>query len=124
MGEKVTPRQEKFALALMTSNTIEEARETVGISRTTVNKWQRDITFKRYYRELRLNAMQQTTARLQAVSMEAVEVLHNLMTDETVSPFVRQQSAKTILEVVYKAHETADILELVEEIKAELIEDE
>ena len=40
MGEKVTPRQEKFALALMTSNTIEEARETVGISRTTVNKWQ------------------------------------------------------------------------------------
>lgn len=124
MGEKVTPRQEKFALALMTSNTIEEARETVGISRTTVNKWQRDITFKRYYRELRLNAMQQTTARLQAVSMEAVEVLHNLMTDETVSPFVRQQSAKTILEVVYKAHETGDILEVVEEIKAELIEDE
>ena len=124
MGEKVTPRQEKFALALMTSNTIEEVRETVGISRTTVNKWQRDITFKRYYRELRLNAMQQTTARLQAVSMEAVEVLHNLMTDETVSPFVRQQSAKTILEVVYKAHETGDILEVVEEIKAELIEDE
>ena len=103
MGEKVTPRQEKFALALMTSNKSEEARETVGISRTTVNKWQRDITFKRYYRELRLNAMQQTTARLQAVSMEAVEVLHNLMTDETVSPFVRQQSAKTILEVAYKA---------------------
>ena len=124
MGEKVTPRQEKFALALMTSNTIEEARETVGISRTTVNKWQRDITFKRYYRELRLNAMQQTTARLQAVSMEAVEVLHNLMTDETVSPFVRQQSAKTILEGAYKAHETGDILEVVEEIKAELIEDE
>lgn len=124
MGEKVTPRQEKFALALMTSNTIEEARETVGISRTTVNKWQRDITFKRYYRELRLNAMQQTTARLQAVSMEAVEVLHNLMTDETVSPFVRRQSAKTILEVAYKAHETGDILEVVEEIKAELIEDE
>lgn len=124
MGEKVTPKQEKFALALMTCNTIEEARAAVGISRTTVNKWQRDITFKRYYRELRLNAMQQTTARLQAVSMEAVEVLHGLMTDETVSPFVRQQSAKTILEVAYKAQETGDILEVVEEIKAELIEDE
>ena len=124
MGDKITPRQEKFALALMTCNTIEEARGAVGISRTTVNKWQRDITFKRYYRELRLNAMQQTTARLQSVSMEAVEVLHDLMTDETVSPFVRQQSAKTILEVAYKAHETGDILEVVEEIKAELVEDE
>ena len=45
-------------------------------------------------------------------------------TEGKVKKVLRQQSAKTILEVAYKAHETGDILEVVEEIKAELVEDE
>lgn len=124
MTDKITPKQEKFALALMTYNTVEEARKSVGVSRTTVSKWKRDIKFRRYFRNLRLSTMEQTTARLQAVSLDAVEVLYDLMMDESVSPFVRQQSAKSILDTAYKAHETEDILEIVEEIREELTDEQ
>lgn len=68
--------------------------------------------------------MQQTTAHLQSASIEAVDVLREIMNDSTVSPYARQQSAHSILTLAYKAHETTDIIEMVEELEAKFEVDE
>ncbi|RFE00917.1 hypothetical protein ADO06_01790 [Streptococcus parauberis] len=46
------------------------------------------------------------------------------MNDSTVSPYARQQSAHSILTLAYKAHETTDIIEMVEELEAKFEVDE
>ena len=105
-------------MALLTSNTIVEASQKAGISKATGFNYLKDIKFKRYYRKYRTDLMQQTTAHLQAASIEAVNVLRGFMNDPDISPYARQQSAQTILSMAYKAHETTDIIEMVEELEA------
>lgn len=104
--------------ALMTSKGVLEASEKAGISRSTGYNYLKDVTFRRIFRQYRTDLMQQTTAQLQSASMEAVSVLREIMNDRTVSPYARQQSAQSILTLAYKAHETDDILEMVEEMEA------
>ncbi|MGT2800413.1 hypothetical protein JavanS292_0005 [Streptococcus satellite phage Javan292] len=105
-------------LALLESKSVEEAAKKAGIGRTTGHGYLKSLTFRRAYREARNNVMQQATALLQSASTEAVEVLREIMLDESVSPYARQQSARTILEFGYKAHENENILEVIEELEA------
>lgn len=108
----------------MISNGIQEASKKAGISRSTGYKYLKDVTFKRLYRQYRTDLMQQTTAHLQSASIEAVNVLREIMNDPTISPYARQQSAHSILTLAYKAHETTDIIEMVEELEAKFEVDE
>lgn len=104
--------------AMVTSKTITEAAERAGIGRVTAHNYLKDITFKRAFRRYRSELMQQTTALLQSASIEAVEVLREIMLDKSISPYARQQSAQTVLNAAYKAHELDDIVEMVEELEA------
>ncbi|QBX07300.1 hypothetical protein JavanS130_0019 [Streptococcus satellite phage Javan130] len=104
--------------AMVTSKTITEAAERAGIGRVTAHKYLKDIIFKRAFRRYRSELMQQTTALLQSASIEAVEVLREIALDKSISPYARQQSAQTILNAAYKAHELDDIVEMVEELEA------
>ena len=65
----------------------------------------------------RNQAMEQATSRLNNVAVEAVEVLTAIMNDPTISPYARQQSARTILEFAYKAYENEAIIEKLEELE-------
>ncbi|MBF0844601.1 replication protein [Streptococcus danieliae] len=105
-------------LALLNSKTIDEASKKAGIGRTTGHKYLKSVKFRKAYREARSDVMQQATALLQSASREAVEVLREIMNDHTISPYARQQSARTILEFGYKAHENEHILEVIEELEA------
>lgn len=117
-AEKLTPRQEKFMRALVVSNTQKEAREKAGISKTTAHRFLKSVTFRKAYREYTSQLMRQATGRLQQASVQAVEVLQEIMTNESVSPYARQQAAQTILTMAYKAHELDNVLEVVEELEA------
>lgn len=120
----LTPKQEKFMVAMVTSKTITEAAERAGITRGTAHRYLKDITFKKVCRRYRSELMQQTTSLLQSASIEAVEVLRNIMLDDSISPYARQQSAQTILNAAYKAHELDDIVEMVEELEARFEDDQ
>ncbi|QBX07447.1 hypothetical protein JavanS152_0010 [Streptococcus satellite phage Javan152] len=102
----------------MISNGIQEATKKAGISRSTGYKYLKDVTFKRLYRQYRTDLLQQTTAQLQSASVEAVNVLKEIMNDKSISPYARQQSAQSILTLAYKAHELDDVVEMVEELEA------
>ena len=122
-SEKITPKQEKFMLALMTAPTVTEASKLAGIARSTGQKYLTDITFKRAYRQYRTDIMQQATGKLQNASIRAVEILEEIMNDETVSPYARQQAAQTILNMAMKSHEVDNVLEIFEELELRIAEE-
>ncbi|WP_449460351.1 replication protein [Streptococcus suis] len=120
----LTAKQEKFMLALMTAPTVTEASKLAGIARSTGQKYLKDITFRRAYRQYRNDIMQQATGKLQNASIRAVEVLEEIMDDKTVSPYARQQAAQTILNMAYKANEQIDMLEMIEELEMRVLDNE
>lgn len=111
-------RQENFLNAILETGNVTEASKLANISRNTAYTYLKNVTFKRIYRERRNEMLKETTTRLQNASIRAVEVLLEIMNDNAVSPYARQQSAQTVLSMAYKAVETTDIVEQVEELEA------
>lgn len=123
-NDKLTPKQERFMLALATAPSVTIACERSGIARSTGHKYLKSTTFRKAWRDYRGEIMQQTTSQLQNASLEAVAVLREIMLDGTASPYARQQAAQTVLTMAYKAHEVDNVLEVVEEIKEAMAEHE
>ena len=120
MTEKLTKRQESFLGNLLLTGNVSKASELSNITRQTGYGYMKNATFKKIYRERRSEQHKESTALLQNASIEAVEVLRNIMNDETVSPYARVQSAQTILTTAYKAVETVEIVEQLEILETKL----
>ncbi len=120
MTEKLTKRQESFLGNLLLTGNVSKASELSNITRQTGYGYMKNATFKKIYRERRSEQLKESTALLQNASIEAVEVLRNIMNDETVSPYARVQSAQTILTTAYKAVETVEIVEQLEILETKL----
>ena len=105
---------------LMTGN-VKKASELSGITRRTAYNYLNDVTFKRVYRERRSEQLKESTTLLQSV--EAVTVLREIMLDETVSPYARQQSAQSILNMAYKAVEMVEVVEQLEVLEAKILDE-
>ncbi|HEL0647940.1 replication protein [Streptococcus equi subsp. zooepidemicus] len=123
MTEKLTKRQENFLANLLLTGNVAKASELSNITRKTGYEYLKSATFKRVYRERRSEQLKEATALLQNASIEAVEVLRDIMKDETVSPYARVQSAQTILTTAYKAVETVEIVEQLEVLEAKLLDE-
>lgn len=118
--DKLTRRQEEFLNAILINGNISQVSQELGISRNTAYNYLNDVTFRRIYRERRNEMLKRTTTMLQSASIEAVKVLQEIMLDESVSPYARQQSAQTILSMAYKANEQTEILEMIEELEIKM----
>ena len=120
MTEKLTKRQESFLGNLLLTGNVSKASELSNITRQTGYGYMKNATFKKIYRERRSEQLKESTALLQNASIEAVEVLRNIMNDETVSPYARVQSAQTMLTTAYKAVETVEFVEQLEILETKL----
>ena len=106
---------------LMTGN-VKKASELSEITRKTAYNYLNDATFKRIYRERRSEQLKESTTLLQNASVEAVNVLREIMLDKTVSPYARQQSAQRILNMAYKAVEMVEVVEQLEILEAKILD--
>lgn len=120
MAIELNIRQDRFLKALLEAPNIEKACKMAGINKTTGYKYLKDKKFLDEYRQLRRDAMQQVTARLQKASEEAVEVLREVMTDKRSSPSSKVQAAKSVLEIAYRSIGLDEVQEELEIIKHEL----
>ncbi|SEI58884.1 hypothetical protein SAMN04488113_10476 [Alkalibacterium gilvum] len=118
----LTPKQEKFLIALATSDSIEEASSEVGIHRNTAYNYLKDKTFAEAKKRLRRNTMDVVSGRLQHEAMESINVLKEIRDDPDVSPHTRLQASKELLDKAYKSYEIDDILERVEILEEALDE--
>jgi hypothetical protein len=118
---KINPKQEKFIMALMATNTTEEAYKQVGIGQSTAYKYMADPSFKEEYLRMRRETMQQVTSKLQQSALIAVETLNNVMADsENSTASARVQASKIILENAYRGLEMDDLLGKLEQLEKRL----
>lgn len=121
MTDKLNKRQENFLANLLMTGNVAKAAELANVSRGQGYKYLKDSVFKRVYRERRSEQLKEATALLQVASIKAVKVLTEIMEDETVTPYARQQAANTILTTAYKAVEAVEIVEQLEVLEGKLL---
>ena len=115
--KKLNNKQQQFLVALTTSETVDEACETVGIGRSTAYRYMRDETFKAEQRKMTRETMRTVRGRLQYEALHAINVLAEVMHDKEAPTYSRVDASKTILDMAFKGHEIDDILERIEELE-------
>ena len=113
----LTPKQEKAIQALLAHPTMDEAAQAAGVGRTTIFRWLQQKEFQTAYRNARRESVKHAIARLQNRTSEAVEVLAEVMNDQTNNPSARVGAAKAIIEYSIKAVEIEDLAQRVEELE-------
>lgn len=122
---KVNPKQERFAVALMSTSTIIEAYTMAKITNSTAHKYLNDPDFSAYYMQLRREAMAQATNKLQQSAILAIETLKNVMEDaENSTSSARVQAARVVLENAYRGLEIDDIQHRIEQLEGRLTANE
>jgi hypothetical protein len=106
---RLSARQQKAILALLTEPNIREAARVVKVGERTLHTWLKDQTFCLAYHEARATAVSQAIARLQRASGEAVDTLAEVMGDHAAGAFVRVTAATKILEMAIKGIEIAEL---------------
>lgn len=96
-GSQFTAKMEKAVVALMNHHTGKEAAQAAGISESTLKRWRQVPQFQEAYWQMRREALEETTARLQQYADAASTMLLKTMAD-TVSPAsVRLSAADSVL---------------------------
>jgi hypothetical protein len=108
-GEKLGRKKEAAIATLLTARNNEEAAKAVGVSPKTLLRWQKLPEFERAYREARMAAFRQSTARLQQASSPAVTTLLKILVDPAAPMAVKARCAYYILDQTKKAIETEEM---------------
>lgn len=115
MGLK--PKQKQFLLALISSDSVEEACEKVNISRPTAYRYMKDPDFIEARRKAMKELLSSVTSQLQYKATRAVKVLSEIMEDDEAPHYSRVSASKILLERAYKAYEMENIEERIELIE-------
>ncbi len=106
-SEGLTAKQEKLIALLLTEKTIDDACKKAGVNVTTYWRWMQDQSFLQEYRKMRRGILENTVAKLQSVTHQAIETLERNLNCE--NPSVEIRCAQIILEQSLKGLEMLDI---------------
>ena len=119
-GEKYSQNKDKAILALLQEPTIEKAAARCGISEVTLWRWQQRKDFQEIYQAARLRITDAAIAQIQQASVEAVEVLRDVMKKAYKNPAARVSAAKIILEIAFNATELNRIEDRLTELEEKI----
>lgn len=114
-SDELTTKQEKLIALLLTEKTIDEACKKAGVNVTTYWRWMKDENFIGQYRKMRRGILENTVAKLQSITYQAIETLERNLTCE--NPSVEIRCAQIILEQSLKGLEMLDIENRLEMLK-------
>lgn len=119
MGKRLC--NEAIISALLSEGSIKAAAEALGCKEQTIYTRMKQEDFQQQYAQARAELMKSATAKLQNHMTAAVDVLAEIMTDETVPKQTRVYSAVNILQIAkqYTQTEMAERLIEVEKILKE-----
>ena len=140
----ITPSQERkierMIVALLTSRTLKEAAESLGVSTRTIMRHQKHEAFQGQYKEVKRALLAQATARLRAESGAAVDALAKVVQTgdawtepvfyqgkvcgkvKKFSPTARVSAATKILELALRSHEIEDLTERLDNLEKRSLE--
>ena len=119
-GEKYSQNKDKAVLALLQEPTIEKAAARCGISEVTLWRWQQRKDFQELYQAARLRITDAAIAQIQQASVEAVEVLRDVMKKAYKNPAARKKEKKIILEIAFNATELNRIEDRLTELEEKI----
>jgi len=108
-GAKFGRKKEEAVAALLSQRNVEEAARVVGVSTTTLIRWQQLPEFQEAFRKARHGAFSQSMGRLQQASGAAVSALLRTVVDPATPPATRVRAADSILAHSARALELEDI---------------
>ncbi len=116
----LTRKQETGIAALISQPKMKDAATLAGVNEATLWRWLQLPEFERAYRRARRETVKHAIVKMQAASSQAVDVLIEIMTDETAAEFARLAAAKTVLDLSYKAMELEDHATRIAELEREV----
>jgi hypothetical protein len=94
-GEKLTRLAPRLVAGLLAGRTLDQLAADLGVARSTLERWLRNATFQKLYRQARQQAVERAVGRLSALSLCAVEALARHLDGGT--PAVELKAAATLL---------------------------
>lgn len=116
----LTPRQNRAISVILNSRSIVEAAQRLDISRETLHKWFRDVSFKEAYDEQSRETVSLAVESLKLTMDKAVEVLNRLLDNR--NPNVRHRAACALLDHGRKFIELQEIESRLSELEQNLKE--
>ena len=105
---------------LIASDTVEEAAQEIGVSRTTLYSWLEKEEFDQAVKVARRKLLDKSLNKLTNVSMKAVNTLEKLLDAE--SEAVRRAAANDVLNHSLKYRELSEIEERLESVERLVLE--
>lgn len=113
-----TPKQEAVISALLSSPTLKDAAEAVGISTPTLYRMMQRPAFQKEYRAARRQLVEHTIGELQGATTEAVATLRRALTCGDARTEVR--AAQIIIGLSVKGLELLDMEERLETLESQM----
>jgi hypothetical protein len=104
-GVKSDRKKEEIIVALLTQRNVEEAARVAGVGTTTLYRRMKDADFATAWREARLAAFGQASARLEQASNPAVTVILKIMVDPGSPAPTQVRAADLVLQYATEASE-------------------
>jgi len=118
--EKLEPKQVKAIAALLEESTISKAAVAAGISHATIHRWLQEPEFRRAFMHARWRTVQQSIARVQSFSSEAILVLYDIMSDKSAPYYARLSAANSIINTGLRGVELEDHDERLSQIQDDI----
>lgn len=109
---EISAKQNKLIALLLTEKTIDAACAKANVAVTTYWRWMQDENFLSEYRKVRRGILENTIAKLQSVTHQAIETLERNLNCE--NPATEIRAAQIILEQSLKGLEILDVENRVE----------
>jgi hypothetical protein len=116
-NDSLTPKQEKLMLLLVGGKSIVEAAALTSVSEKTAHRWLGQPTFQRAYDAARKRVVNQAIATLQTKFGKAIGTLDRHM---DAAKTISRDQIRAAEVVVEKTIQTAQLLERIAELEAEL----
>jgi hypothetical protein len=111
-------KNEEAIAALLSESTIAKAAEKAGISERTLSRRLADPEFQDAYSQAKARLLDGTVNRLRSIGLDGAEALKRIAIDTNAPPAAQVSAGRAILEVLFRAIETQDLVERLDRLEA------
>ncbi len=109
--------KEAFAMNLILCRTVKEAANKTGISQSTATRLRKQEAFQKVLSALKDRMYADTMKRAQALSVDALDTLKNIMQDRECTDSSRVAAARYLLELGMESYTKEKIIDEIESLK-------
>lgn len=118
--EHLTGKRLKGVKALLTTDSIEDAAKTAGVTRNTLYRWLKEEIFTKELSKAKRQMVQYSILKLQRSTKDAVQALSEICRDKDGTASARVAAAREILATSLKAIEIEELEARIEKLEQKI----